>query len=153
MIALGIFTALVIAILSYASKAPTWIKLAVLPLFLVIVVLGYTHYVDLLGSPVPTRPVGMQHYVQHIITADKKIVIWVWSNERGHRLHRYPYNREDAAKLQQQAEGENGEGGKLNFADGEGFIEVPPSERQQPVQNLFPKSLDEDQEFNLDDIK
>jgi len=99
----GIFIFLLMALLTYTSRTSISIKALVLPLLLLIGILTFEHYSSLLGAPITARPVGEFAYIHHeivdAITGNPAIVIWVFDREVGNRLYLYPYNRDDAEKL------------------------------------------------------
>jgi len=97
----GVITALTIAFMMYASRAHYIVKLSALLGFLLIGMFAFNVYVEQLGAPIPSRPEGEHGYVWHVITPESKIIIWTTS-EKGNRIYIYDYDRDEAAKLEEQ---------------------------------------------------
>ena len=61
----------------------------------------YTAY-DRMGAPIERMPVGEFEYVHHSVSSTGEFIyIWVYTDDRGNRLHAVPYNRETAKELNQ----------------------------------------------------
>ena len=92
---------IMVALLMYWSVAPFIVKLLTLPF-----AIGFSLYtiwttVALLGSPINGFPPEFR-YVHHEITnGGKGIALWVYTEaHEDYRLYVFPYNRENAKKLQ-----------------------------------------------------
>lgn len=119
----GILTSLAISFMVYMSNAHWSIKACALLLFLSIGTLSYTIFIESLGQPIQSRPVGEHNYIWHVITETQKIVIWTSSKDRGYRLYTYDYNREAAAKLEEMRQAtKDGEGKQMLEFDDDGEV-------------------------------
>lgn len=146
LVIVGVFTALVIAFLSYWSKSHWSLKAVALPLFLILGLLSFEYYVDNLGAPIQTRPSGEHQYIYHIVTVKPSIMIWTWQPERGSRLYEYPYERNEAKELQEQKEKKEGgeEGGILKFdTDNDGIPIIEDLQEFSIPTRRIPKTADE----------
>ena len=100
LIALGFVTTLLMAYYSYRSSLPNFVKLLSLPLIIVYFgVAGYL-YNDALGAPIKKGLALEFRYLHHTIKGDC-LLIWAYTDERGNRLYKLPYNRETAKALEE----------------------------------------------------
>lgn len=92
--------AVLVAVLCYISRAYSVLK-AVTLAALVMLGLGLeTHYRDQLGAPIAAYPQEEFTYVNHQVQHEQ-IFLWVWTKERGNRLHVIPFDQETAEKLEE----------------------------------------------------
>ncbi|MHA2065155.1 MAG: hypothetical protein ACXABY_12335 [Candidatus Thorarchaeota archaeon] len=91
---------LLACVLAYVSALRSTLKLAILPVFLVSVVLGYDYYLDEIGKPAPIELPPEANYVAHRVTKDETILVWL-TTEEGDRLYVIPYSREAAKELEE----------------------------------------------------
>ena len=98
----GLLVCCLVAYLLYYSSVHWLIKLVSLPVTLVFTAtMVYTAY-DRMGAPIERMPVGEFEYVHHIVSSTGEFIyIWVYTDDRGNRLHAVPYNRETAKELNQ----------------------------------------------------
>ena len=90
------------AFLLYYSKAHYAVKIAVFPALIAVVVFGYTIFVSSMGAPIPTVPKGVFTYVHHQSgNSGEVIYLWVWTADRGQRLHTFAYDRETMEDLEE----------------------------------------------------
>lgn len=102
LIAVGIMAALLITFLVYWSKAHTLIKMSTLVGLLMLGMLAMVFYDEMLGAPLPFHPADQFFLVHYIITPDRQIYIWAFTQDDAkHRLHVIPYDRETAGKLEE----------------------------------------------------
>jgi len=120
-LSLVVLFAITIAFLTYRSDSHWSLKSVVLPIFLIIALLGYEHYVDHLGKPLLEKPKGDYEYHHHVVTSESNIIAWVRNRDGEHRLYKFPYNREDAKKLEKakQETKRTGKPVRLKFKMGE----------------------------------
>ena len=104
------FTALSIsiAILLYVSQAHKVFKALALSTLIVLGLGLESHYRAHLGTPIVGYPPTEFVYIHHTLEG-QTIHLWVYMEDRGHRLYVFPYSQDTAEKLQggkeQQAEG------------------------------------------------
>ena len=104
-IILGITVAVFCAFAIYDSHTRSIFKAAILALVLVLGTLLYGQYILMMGKPIPARPVGEHAYIWHKIDGDMNILLWTYDREQGDRLYIFPYEREDAVKLEEMRQG------------------------------------------------
>jgi hypothetical protein len=129
----GLLVCCTVAYLLYYSSVHWLIKLVSLPITLVFTAtMVYTAY-DRMGAPIERMPVGEFEYVHHSVSsAGDFIYIWVYTDERGNRLHAVPYDRETAKELNQaKKQEEKGEEMVGEFSMEEESSESSKRERQQ----------------------
>ena len=96
----GLFVCVVVAYLVYNSRAHWFAKLLALPLVLALTTTMVYTALDRMGAPIEAQPIGKFKYLHHALSADGgEIFIWIYTQERGHRLHVVPYSRETAKAL------------------------------------------------------
>ena len=134
----GLLVCCMVAYLLYYSRVHWLVKLVSLPITLVFTAtMVYTAY-DRMGAPIERMPVGEFEYIHHSVsTTGEFIYIWVYTDDRGNRLHAIPYNRETAKELNRAKEQEEqgtqmlgqfsseGEALEENARDGQTFRESP----------------------------
>ena len=119
--------ALSVVYLLYTSRAHRGLKAASLALFTLFGVTVYDHYVSSLGAPIQAFPDTEFVYVHHNI-AGKTIELWVWTEERGNRLHEIPYSQETAEELEKaKKKSQNGRPQKGEFPPDDGKVTTPRS--------------------------
>lgn len=96
--AYGLLSLLVVFLLYYSSITK-YIKTTALTLLVIFGILVYSKYLEELGAPIDNTPSGEFVYVHHTVKGDW-IYVWVWTEERGDRLHIVPYSQETAESLQ-----------------------------------------------------
>lgn len=94
----------------YYSTIHAAIKVVVFPLLIVAAISGWSFYKDNLGAPIKSLPIGVFKYVHHIASqGGEMILVWVYTKERGHRLHQLPYSRELMKDLEEAKDGKEGQ--------------------------------------------
>jgi hypothetical protein len=98
----GLLVCCTVAYLLYYSSVHWLVKLIALPVTLVFTAtMVYTAY-DRMGAPIKNKPVGEFEYVHHVVSQDGRFIyVWVYTDERGNRLHAIPYDRQTAKELNQ----------------------------------------------------
>ena len=119
----AILLIVIVAFLVYHSTAPYAEKAAVFPALIAVIIFGYLIFIDNLGAPINSIPQGDFQYVHHQAgNSGEVIYLWVWTADRGQRLHTFPYDRETMEQLE-EAKGRS-EGGTEHgrfTATGDGF--------------------------------
>ena len=113
----------VVAFLLYYSTAHYAVKIAVFPALIAAIVFGYLIFTDNLGAPINSVPQGDFQYVHHQAgNSGEVIYLWVFTVERGQRLHSVPYSRETMKQLE-EAKGRTEGGTEYGqfIATGDGF--------------------------------
>ena len=100
LISVGVAIVLAMTFLVYTSKFPVGAKMMVYPLLIVAGVSFGHHYLDNLGAPLE-RPLPLEFDYRHHIIEGEYILVWIDTEERGDRLHKIPYVRETAKKLEE----------------------------------------------------
>ncbi len=96
-----IFLIVIVAFLMYYSTAHYAVKIAVFPALIAVVIFGAVIYQDRLGAPINALPKGDFQYVHHQSGDGGDVIyLWVWTAERGNRLHTFPYDRETMEELE-----------------------------------------------------
>ncbi len=100
----------ILAFLMYYSGAPAILKLAVFPALIAALILGTAVYRDSLGAPIHSYPKGEFLYVFHQSGQSGEVIyLWVWTADRGQRLHTFDYTRETMEELEEaKARSESG---------------------------------------------
>ena len=94
-------TCIYTASLIYYSNASFGLKLIALPLQLAFFIFISYQLILLAGAPINQEPDGKFTYIHHEITDQSNtIILWMYQQERGHRLYKIPYDREKAKQLQ-----------------------------------------------------
>ncbi len=92
----------ILAFLVYYSGAPAVLKLTVFPALIATVILGTVVYKDRLGAPINAYPQGEFLYVHHQSGEGGDVIyLWVWTADRGQRLHTFDYDRETMQELEE----------------------------------------------------
>lgn len=121
---IGTLIAILMAVLAYTSQTHWSIKASTLPLLLIIGLLSFSYYQDMLGKPIQSRPEGEWQYMHHTITINENIVVWLWEEDSGHRMFEFPYNREEAKEMaKSKEETKEGQTILLNFNSNDGQID------------------------------
>ena len=103
LISVGVAIVLAMSFLVYTSRFHISVKMFVYPLLIVAgTSFGY-HYIDNLGAPLE-RPLPLEFDYTHHVIEGETILVWLKTEERGHRLHKIPYVRETAKKLEEAGE-------------------------------------------------
>lgn len=120
----GLFVCVVVAYLVYNSQAHWFAKLIALPLVIALTATMVYTALDRMGAPIEAEPKGEFAYLHHTLSANgEKIFIWIYTEERGNRLHVIPYKREtakalnDAKQKAKQGEKQIGSFGSPDTAD------------------------------------
>lgn len=93
-------TCIYTASLIYYSNASFGLKLIALPTQLAFFIFISYQLILLAGAPINQEPNGKFSYIHHEITDQgNTILLWMYQQERGHRLYKMPYDREKAKKL------------------------------------------------------
>ena len=95
LIIFAILLIVIMAFLVYHSKAHYAVKAAVFPALIAAIIFGAVIYQDRLGAPINSIPKEGFYYVHHQAGEGGEVIyIWVWTADRGQRLHIIPYTRE-----------------------------------------------------------
>ena len=97
-----LLSALVVFLIFY-SRLSKLIKATALTATVLLGVVTQEHYTSHLGKPIKKYPAGEFVYIHHVSVGDA-ITLWVWTEERGHRLYSFPYNQDTAQKLEEAKE-------------------------------------------------
>lgn len=119
----AIILIVIVAFLLYYSTAHYAVKVAVFPALIAVVIFGAVIYQDRLGAPINSIPKGDFQYVYHQAGDGGDVIyLWVWTADRGQRLHTFPYDRETMQELEEaQGRAANGqEYGRFNVTE-QGF--------------------------------
>lgn len=112
-----------LAFLLYYSTAHYLVKVTVFPALIAALYFGTVIYIDQMGAPINSVPKGDFQYVHHQAGEGGEVIyLWVFTVERGQRLHSVPYTRETMEQLE-EAKGRAEEGqeyGQFTQTD-EGF--------------------------------
>ena len=103
LICLGFVISLAIAFFSYKSELSNIIKLLALPLTIVYFLVAGVYYYESLGAPIERTPpleVGYQH---HTVEGDY-ILVWLYHEDKGHKLYKIEYDRDTAKALEEAKE-------------------------------------------------
>ena len=96
-----IFVIVIAAFLMYYSRAHYAVKIIVFPALIAAGLFGYTIFVDNMGAPISSMPKGVFTYVHHQSGEGGEVIyLWVWTADRGQRLHTFPYTRETMEQLE-----------------------------------------------------
>lgn len=94
--------------LIYYSNALFTLKLIALPLQLAFFIFISYQLILLAGAPINSQPKGKFNYVHHEITDQgSTIILWMYTPQKGHRLYKMPYDREQAKKLADAQDSKN----------------------------------------------
>ena len=112
-----------VAFLMYYSKAHYAVKIAVFPALIAVVIYGYAIYTDNMGAPINSVPKEGFYYVHHQAGEGGEVIyVWVWTADRGQRLHVGPYERETMQALEgARGRAEGGQEYGRFKANGDGF--------------------------------
>jgi hypothetical protein len=92
----------ILAFLMYHSGAPAILKLTVFPALIAAIILGTVVYKDRLGAPINAYPKGEFLYVFHQSGQSGEVIyLWVWTADRGQRLHTFDYDRQTMEELEE----------------------------------------------------
>ena len=102
LIIFAILLIVIMAFLMYYSKAHYAVKAAVFPALIAAIIFGAVIFQDRLGAPINSAPKGDFQYVYHQAGSEGSVIyIWVWTADRGQRLHILPYERELMEQLEE----------------------------------------------------
>lgn len=120
LICLGFVISLVVAFFGYKSELSNIIKLLALPLTIVYFGVAGFYYYENLGAPIERTPPLKVDYQHHTVEGDY-ILVWLYQEERGHRLYKIEYDRDTAKALEEAKKmKETGAKPKLSGAKGKG---------------------------------
>ena len=102
-ISFAIITLMLFVFLVYYSRLHILLKLVTLPLAITLSGLVTYHYIDNLGKPLDRPIPDVMEYVHHEINGNL-VYVWLTTEERGHRLHVVPYDREQTKALEEAKE-------------------------------------------------
>jgi len=124
LIILAALVIVIVAFLMYHSSAPWGLKLTAFPALIAMIYFAANVYISHLGAPINAIPKGDFQYVHHQSGEGGEVIyLWVFTVERGQRLHSVPYTREIMEQLEEakgRAEEGNDEYGQFN-EDGNDF--------------------------------
>ena len=100
LIVLIVMFGLAAAALTYTSKLKSYIKLGILPIFILTTTMGYTYFLEEVGKPAARALPAEADYVFHRVTSDDTIIVWL-TDVGGDRLYVIPYSREAAKELEE----------------------------------------------------
>jgi len=99
----GVTLCVLVSLLSYWSQVHTIVKVLSLSAALLLLHSTLTLYKEMLAAPIENTPPDGFIYVHHITTSET-ITVWVWVEDRGHRLYEIPYDRKTAESMQEAQE-------------------------------------------------
>ena len=100
----GAAALLSLCFLVYASQVSKLVKTSAVSICFLSGLMTYEHYVTALGAPIQAIPTGDFNYVNHRISGDDLIYVWIVTEDRGDRLYVFPYSRDAARQLEQAKE-------------------------------------------------
>ena len=98
----AVLSGLVVFLVFYSSLNKL-IKAIALTAMLLLGLTTQDYYVSQLGKPIDAFPVGDFVYVHHV-PQDDFIYLWIWTEDKGNKLHVIPYSAEVAKALQEGKE-------------------------------------------------
>ena len=116
LIVLIVMFGLAAATLTYTSKLKSYIKLGILPIFILSTMTGYAYFLEEVGKPADRSLPAEATYVFHRVTAEDTIIVWL-TDVGDDRLYVIPYSREAAKELEeakQKSEAGNAQSIKTN---------------------------------------
>ena len=100
LVVLIVMFGLAAAALTYTSKLKSYIKLGILPIFILTTTMGYTYFIEEVGKPADRALPAEADYVFHRVTSEDTIIVWL-TDVGGDRLYVIPYSREAAKELEE----------------------------------------------------
>ena len=100
LIVLIITFGLAAAALAYTSRLKSYIKLGILPVFILTTMTGYAYFLEEVGKPADRTLPAEANYVFHRVTSEDTIIIWLVDAGED-RLFVIPYTREAAKELEE----------------------------------------------------
>ena len=100
LIVLIITFGLAAAALAYTSRLKSYIKLGILPVFILTTMTGYAYFLEEVGKPADRALPAEANYVFHRVTSEDTIIIWLVDAGED-RLFVIPYTREAAKELEE----------------------------------------------------
>lgn len=102
----SVILCVIVSLLVYNSDANSVLKFVALPYTIILCVGVLWVFIHLTGAPIDGKPKGEWTYVSHSFeNAGETIVLWSFVEDlEDYRLHRFPYDRETAKKLNQARE-------------------------------------------------
>ena len=117
LIVLIVMFGLASAALTYTSKLKSYIKLGILPIFILTTTMGYTYFLEEVGKPAARALPAEANYVFHRVASDDAIIVWL-TDAGGDRLYVIPYSREAAKELEEaKKKSENGNAQSIKTTD------------------------------------
>ena len=77
LIVLIVMFGLAAAALTYTSKLKSYVKLGILPIFILTTMTGYTYFLEEVGKPADRALPAEANYVFHRVTAEDTIIVWL----------------------------------------------------------------------------